>query len=188
VILGRLIVISIVVAAGGLTACRDDRPAPPPSPAAATAEPTPLRPLTSRDGPAPTADTAPTLPPGHPAVEGGSAAPGEDKPVEGEVRLHPTLKDRTRPEDVLYIIARGSASRQIVAVRKEEPVRFPFHFRLSSGDTMMPGTPFTGPFDLTARLSRSGDATPQPGDLEGSVKGVAAGARGVSVIVDTVRP
>ena len=185
-ILGRIIVISIVAAAGGLTACRDDRPAPPPSPAAA--EPTALRPLTSRDGAAPAAEAAPTLPPGHPPVEGGSAAPGEDNPVEGEVRLHPTLKDKVRPEDVLYIIARGSASRQIVAVRKEEHVRFPFRFRLSSGDTMMPGTPFTGPFDLTARLSRSGDATPQPGDLEGSVKNVAPGARGVSVIVDTVRP
>ena len=40
----------------------------------------------------------------------------------------------------------------------------------------------------TPSTPRSGDATPQPGDLEGSVKGVAAGARGVSVIVDTVRP
>lgn len=148
----------------------------------------PLRPLTSRDGATSTADTAPTLPPGHPAVDGDSAIPDGDKPVEGEVRLHARLKDKAKPDDVLYIIARGSASRQIVAVRKEEHVQFPFRFRLSSSDTMMPGTPFTGPFDLTARLSRSGDATPQPGDLEGSVKNVAAGSRGVSVIVDTVRP
>ena len=104
------------------------------------------------------------------------------------MRLHPRVKDKAKPEDVLYIIARGSASRQIVAVRKEEHVRFPFSFRLSSGDSMMPGTPFEGPFDLTARLSRSGDATPQPGDLEGTVKNVAAGSRDVSVILDTVRP
>jgi cytochrome c-type biogenesis protein CcmH len=108
--------------------------------------------------------------------------------VEGEVRLHPRLKDKAKPDDVLYIIARGSANGQIVAVRKEEHVRFPFSFRLSSGDTMMPGTPFEGPFDLTARLSRSGDAAPQRGDLEGTVKNVAVGSRGVSVIVDTVRP
>ena len=104
------------------------------------------------------------------------------------MRLDPRVKDRAKPEDVLYIIARGSASRQIVAVRKEERIRFPFSFRLSSADSMMPGTPFEGPFDLTARLSRSGDATPQPGDLEGTVKNVAAGSRGVSVILDTVRP
>ncbi len=104
------------------------------------------------------------------------------------MRLHARVMDKAKPEEVLYIIARGSATRQIVAVRKEEHVRFPFSFRLSSGDSMMPGTPFEGPFDLTARLSRSGDATPQPGDLEGTVKNVAAGSRGVSVILDTVRP
>ena len=147
-----------------------------------------LRPLTSRDGATPATDTAPTLPSGHPAVDGDSAVAAGEEPVEGEVRLHARLKDKAKPDDVLYIIARGSASRQIVAVRKDEHVQFPFRFRLSSSDTMMPGTPFTGPFDLTARLSRSGDATPQPGDLEGSVKNVAAGSRGVSVIVDTVRP
>jgi cytochrome c-type biogenesis protein CcmH len=187
VIRGRLAVIAILGASSGLPACRGEGPAPPPSPAAAAAEPTPLRPLTSRDETAAASD-APTLPPGHPRVEGDAAAPAGGQVVEGEVRLHARLKDRAKPDDVLYIIARGSASRQIVAVRKEERVQFPFRFRLSSADTMMPGTPFTGPFDLTARLSRSGDATPQAGDLEGSVKNVAAGARDVSVIVDTVRP
>jgi cytochrome c-type biogenesis protein CcmH len=121
-------------------------------------------------------------------LAGEPTVPTEGKAVEGEVRLLPRLKDEARPDDVLYIIARGSASHQIVAVRKEEHVRFPFSFRLSSGDSMMPGTPFEGPFDLTARLSRSGDAAPQSGDLEGTVKNVAAGARGVNVIVDTARP
>jgi cytochrome c-type biogenesis protein CcmH len=158
----------IAALAAALAACGREKPAPPP--AAAPADPAPLRPLTSRDTGAPV--------PG--ATEG--------EPVEGEVRLHPRLTDEAQPDDVLYIIARGSASRQIVAVRKEEHVRFPFAFRLSSGDTMMPGTPFAGPFDLTARLSRSGDATPRPGDLEGTLKNVAAGSRGISVIVDTVRP
>jgi cytochrome c-type biogenesis protein CcmH len=173
-----------VTFAAALAACGGERPAPPP--ATNPADAAPLRPLTSRDGTAPAPGAARTLPPGHPALGGESGGAG--KPVEGEVRLHPRVKDKAKPEDVLYIIARGSASRQIVAVRKEEHVRFPFSFRLSSGDSMMPGTPFEGPFDLTARLSRSGDATPQPGDLEGTVKNVAAGSGGVSVILDTVRP
>jgi cytochrome c-type biogenesis protein CcmH len=160
----------VVALAAALAACGRERPAPPPAPAAAPADPAPMRPLTSRDT--------------------GTSVPGasEGEPVEGEVRLDPRLTDKAQPDDVLYIIARGSASRQIVAVRKEEHVRFPFAFRLSSGDSMMPGTPFAGPFDLTARLSHSGDATPRPGDLEGTVKNVAAGSRGISVIVDTVRP
>jgi cytochrome c-type biogenesis protein CcmH len=177
--------ITVLTFAAALAACGGERPAPPP--ATTPAEAAPLRPLTSRDGTAPAGDVAPTLPPGHPALGGESATPA-GKTVEGEVRLHARVKDKAKPEDVLYIIARGSASRQIVAVRKEEHVRFPFSFQLSSGDSMMPGTPFEGPFDLTARLSRSGDATPQPGDLEGTVKNVAAGSRGASVILDTVRP
>lgn len=149
-----------------LAACGGERPAPPP-PAATPPEAAPLRPLTSRDS---------------------AVSSAEGRAVEGEVRLDPRVKDKAKPDDVLYIIARGSANRQIVAVRKEEHVRFPFSFRVSSRDTMMPGTPFEGPFDLTARLSRSGDATPQPGDLEGTAKSVPVGARGVNVIVDTVRP
>ena len=53
---------------------------------------------------------------------------------------------------------------------------------------MMEGVPFDGPFDLTARISRSGDAMPQPGDLEGTAKNVAAGAPGVAIVVEHVRP
>jgi cytochrome c-type biogenesis protein CcmH len=156
------------VLATGLAGCAE-RPAPAPAPPAdSPRDPAPLRPLTSRDGVGPVA----------PVAAGGA--------VEGEVGLAAGLK--ARASDVLYIIARGTASRQIVAVRKEENVRFPFSFRLTSGDTMMPGTPFEGPFDLTARLSRSGDATPQAGDLEGTVRNVPTGARGVSLIVDTIRP
>ena len=163
-----------------------ERPAPPPSPLT-TREAPPLRPLTSRDGPAPESDgAASALPPGHPPLAAGSAADG--KPVEGEIRLDTSVRHRARPDDVLYVIARNSSNRQVVAVRKEEGPRFPFSFRLSSGDTMMPGTPFEGPFDITARLSRSGDATPGTGDLEGTAKGVAAGARDVTVVIDSVRP
>jgi cytochrome c-type biogenesis protein CcmH len=160
------------VLATGLAGCAE-RPAPAPTPPAdSPRDPAPLRPLTSRDG-----------------GGAGAAAPvAAGGAVEGEIGLDARLRDKARPADVLYIIARGSASRQIVAVRKEENVRFPFAFRLSAGDTMMPGTPFEGPFDLTARLSRSGDATPQAGDLEGTVRNVPTGARGVSVSVDTIRP
>jgi cytochrome c-type biogenesis protein CcmH len=146
-----------------------------------------MRPLTSRDGSGPPAvEPGSALPPGHPAIGGGTAAEGPA--VEGEIRLDTRVRDKARPDDVLYVIARNSSNRQVVAVRKEEGVRFPFSFRLSSGDTMMPGTPFEGPFDITARLSRTGDATPGAGDLEGSVKGVAAGARDVTVVIDSIRP
>jgi len=138
-----------------------------------------------KPAPAPSPTTAASLPPGHPPLSAGTAAEGEA--IEGEIRLDPRIRDKARPEDVLYVIARNSATRQVVAVRKEERVRFPFAFRLSAGDAMMEGVPFAGPCDVTARLSRSGDAVPQAGDLEGTVKNVDAGSRGVRVVVDTER-
>jgi cytochrome c-type biogenesis protein CcmH len=154
--------------------CRE-RPAPPPA-AAATPATTPLRPLTSRDDPPA-------------ALVPGAARPADTgQGIEGEIRIDPRMGDPARPTDVLYVIARSSSTRQVVAVRKEEHVSFPFSFRLSAADAMMPGIPFDGPFDLTARLSRSGDATPHAGDLEGATKNVSVGSRGVTVVVDTVRP
>jgi hypothetical protein len=95
---------------------------------------------------------------------------------------------RRAPSDVLYIIARNHETNTVVAVRRDEQVRFPYAFEISATDAMVEGTPFTGPFDLTARLSRTGDAVAATGDLEGIAHGVAAGAKGVSITLDTVRP
>jgi cytochrome c-type biogenesis protein CcmH len=39
-----------------------------------------------------------------------------------------------------------------------------------------------------ARVSKSGNAVPQSGDLEGFSKPVKVGATGVVVVIDTVRP
>jgi cytochrome c-type biogenesis protein CcmH len=39
-----------------------------------------------------------------------------------------------------------------------------------------------------ARISRSGSATPQSGDLQGLSKPVKVGATGVAVVIDTAVP
>jgi len=39
---------------------------------------------------------------------------------------------------------------------------------------------------VVARVSRSGSATPQPGDLQGATAPVANNASGVSVVIDSV--
>lgn len=105
----------------------------------------------------------------------------------GTVTLAPSLQPRVAPTDVLYVIARNARTNTVVAVRREQDVRFPHPFQISAADQMMEGTAFTGPFDITARISRTGDAIPGKGDLEGTVKGVAVGARGVSITIDSVR-
>lgn len=134
---------------------------------------------------------APSLPAGHPPLS--SAGPGPLLPADpaasiaGTVALAPSLESRVAPADVLYVIARNAKTNAVVAVRREEGIRFPHAFEVSSADLMMEGTAFTGPFDVTARISKTGDAIPGKGDLEGTARGVAVGARGVSVTIDSVR-
>jgi cytochrome c-type biogenesis protein CcmH len=140
--------------------------------------------------PAPGPATAP-LPPGHPPLSG--AGPGQALPADpsasiaGTVALAPSVEARVGSADVLYVIARNAKTNAVVAVRREEGIKFPHAFQVSSADLMMEGTTFTGPFDVTARVSKTGDAIPGKGDLEGTTKGVAVGARGVSVTIDSVR-
>lgn len=167
--------------------------APPPPVARATASPATddLRPLSSREGGA-----AQALPPGHPPVandphagpdpHGNVAAHGPVRStgsVTGTITVAPRLQ--AGATDVLYVIAkRGAAT---IAVRRVEKPRFPFAFEISAADAMTPGAGFEGPLDVIARISRSGDAIPAKGDIEGATRNVEVPAKGVSITIDTVR-
>jgi cytochrome c-type biogenesis protein CcmH len=163
--------------------------------------------MSSRDGAAGTTaaagpvDAQAALPPGHPPLprEAPAAAPlpaghppiGEPAPgaasagsVTGTILLSPTLK--VGPADVLYVMAKkGTAT---LAVRRVDKPSFPFTFEISGGDAMMGGGTFEGPVDVVARVSRTGDAIPARGDLEGVAKNVKVPAKGVKLTIDSVRP
>jgi cytochrome c-type biogenesis protein CcmH len=132
--------------------------------------------------PALTAAPSRALPAGHPPLE-----PVAADAVAGTVTVAPALRNAAGEGAALFLIARAEKDRQIVAVRKEDDRTFPHAFTLSSADAMTHGQPFAGPLEITARLSRSGDAAPGPGDLEGRVGGVVPGAQGVRVVLDAVR-
>jgi hypothetical protein len=146
-----------------------------------------LKPLTSRDAGA-GADGAETAAPvARSAPEGPSTSAPEGASVSGTVSVAPAFGGRVAPTDVLYLIARNARTGAVVAVRREDGVRFPFAFGLGPGDVMVQGTPFEGPFDITARLSKSGDAVAAKGDIEGGARGVAVGTRGVAITLERVR-
>lgn len=186
---GRLALLRAVGAVAAVTstlgAC-GEKQAPPPPPTSLAASPGSagpwLRPTTSGEGPRTVAEAS--LPPGHPPTSGAADASAS---VTGTVRLDASLSSRPQPKDaVLFIIARD-AERKIVAVRREDGVAFPFAFTISSADAMTQGTRFAGPLEITARLSRTGDALPAAGDLEGVASGVAVGARDIALTIDRVR-
>ncbi len=173
-----------------------EKPAPPAD--EGSSPPASLRPLTSRDRVAPPAAGSPTsdstLPPGHPPIDAepsGAAPPpamtaaAGGASVAGTITVAPTLQSRAGGA-VLFVIARAGADRHIVAVRRENGVTFPFAFRISGADAMTAGTSFSGPLEITARLSKTGDAIATKGDIEGVQKGVAVGAKDVKIVLDTV--
>lgn len=193
-----------------LAACgRDSTPPPPVATATPSLTADGLRPMSSREGGAPGATAAPAgpvdaqapLPPGHPPLEGApaQAAPlpsghppiGEPAPgatsagrIAGTIALSPKLT--VGPSDVLYVMAKkGKAT---LAVRRVDKPSFPFTFEISAGDAMMMGGgSFEGPVDVVARLSRTGDAIPAKGDLEGVAKNLKVPSKNVRLTIDSVR-
>jgi cytochrome c-type biogenesis protein CcmH len=94
-------------------------------------------------------------------------------------------KLQASPTDVLYVIAKKGGS--TLAVRRVEKPTFPFAFEISGSDAMMSGIAFEGLLDVVARVSRTGDAIPAKGDLEGTARNVKVPAKGVSLTIDSVR-
>lgn len=148
--------------------------------------------------PSPSAAALPgSLPAGHPPI---GDAPSGQRPaghppvgdtaesVAGTVELSPSLASRAQGAAALFLIARSAKDRRILAVRKDEAGGFPHRFQLSSADAMSQSGSFGGPVEVTARLSRTGDAAPGPGDLEGRAAGVEPGATAVRITLDRVLP
>jgi cytochrome c-type biogenesis protein CcmH len=142
----------------------------------------------------PAVDAGAPLPPGHPPVEGAAAplpsghppvgdAPAAAARVSGTITLGPGLS--VSPSDVLYVMAKSGAA--TLAVRRVETPSFPYDFEISGGDSMAGDASFAGPVDVVARVSRTGDAIPAPGDIEGTARGVAVPGSGVRLTIDSVR-
>ena len=148
----------------------------------------------SADSAPPTMAPAASLPPGHPPLDKSAPMPHghppdgatAGEPVRGTVTLAPGLRDRVPQGAALFLIARA-ADKRIVAVRKEDAVAFPYAFELSAQDAMTDGSGWSGALEITARLSRSGDAAPASGDIEGRRASVLVGSKDVRIELDQVR-
>ncbi|MDR3606904.1 MAG: hypothetical protein P4M08_05925 [Oligoflexia bacterium] len=111
--------------------------------------------------------------------------------ISGTVQISPALKDKIKPEAVLYLIARQTDSGPPIAVKRiTQPFQFPIEFSITARDSMMGGDTLDGKFQLSARISQSGSATPaNPGDLQTAkpVKNVVAGGKAASILISEVR-
>jgi len=77
-----------------------------------------------------------------------------------------------------------------LAILRKQVKDLPAKFSLDDSMAMTPEMKISN-FDqviVGARISKSGSATPQSGDLEGFSKAVKLGANSVDVIIDSARP
>jgi len=67
---------------------------------------------------------------------------------------------------------------------------FPLPFSLNDSMAMNPANLLSNHQEVVvvARISKSGNPLPQPGDLEGRVTGVKVGAADVELVIDRVLP
>lgn len=137
--------------------------------------------------PAPVAQATPATP----ATAAPGVAPASTAgAVAGEVTLADALKQGASPDDTVYVFARPSdGSRVPLALLRKQVRDLPLRFRLDDTVAMNPAVPLSSAKTVIvgARISKSGNATPQAGDLEGYSQPVQVGQANVKVEIRTVR-
>lgn len=125
------------------------------------------------------------------APAGNRAAPAAARAasLSGEVSLAPELAARVQPQDVVFVFARASEGPPLpLAVARFRASELPIRFTLDDSMAMAPGMNLSAHRSVTvgARISRSGQATLQPGDLSGQVERVTVGSRDVQIRITEI--
>ena len=106
--------------------------------------------------------------------------------LQGVVSLDQAFQNKISPGDTVFILARpADGSKMPLAVIRTTVAKLPYPFTLDDSMAMAPGAKLSGHAKVVvaARISKSGNAAPQKGDIEGSSAPVAPGATGVQVVL-----
>ena len=136
--------------------------------------------------PATASAPAVAAPAGTAATAGAAAAS-----VRGVVSLAPALAARVDPGDTVFIYARAAQGpRMPLAIIKRKASELPISFTLDDSTAMAADLKLSGTAQLIvmARVSRSGQAMAQAGDLMGQLGPVSPGATGLALTIDSVQP
>jgi len=109
--------------------------------------------------------------------------------LRGSVSLDPALAARARADDTLFVFARAAEGpRMPLAILRKQVRDLPLEFVLDDGSAMSPAARLSSSRSVVvgARISRAGDAMPQPGDLQGWSAAVAPGTSGLKIVISEV--
>lgn len=118
------------------------------------------------------------------AQPAGNGAAAAGVAVSGTVTLSAALKAKASPDDVVFVFARpAEGARMPLAILRKQVKDLPIEFRLDDSMAMSPAATISkaGRVVVGARVSKTGQAMPQPGDLEGFSAPVSAGTSGIKV-------
>lgn len=91
--------------------------------------------------------------------------------ISGVVRIQADLAKKLAPTDTLFVFARAAQGAPMpVAIVRVSAKDLPFQFKLDDSHSLMPSNKLseTDEVVVVARISKSGDAKPQAGDLQGA--------------------
>ena len=125
-----------------------------------------------------------------PQASAPGAKVGSQASVGGTVSVSPALLSRTSPQDTVFIFARpANGGRMPLAALRIQVKDLPYRFTLDDSKSMSPSMPLSSSVQVmvAARISKSGDAIAQPGDLTGQVGPVAMGSQGIALEIKSTR-
>jgi cytochrome c-type biogenesis protein CcmH len=123
------------------------------------------------------------------AAPGTAASASAGASVSGTVTLAKALAGKAAPDDTVFVFARAAeGSRVPLAILRKQVKDLPLKFMLDDSMAMSPAAKLSGSPKVIvgARISKSGGALAQPGDLQGLSAPVSLGASGLTVEISQV--
>jgi cytochrome c-type biogenesis protein CcmH len=112
-----------------------------------------------------------------------------NKGISGVLELSADLKAKVKSTDMLMVIARKPGERMPVAVLKVGVSSFPINFVLNDSLAMNPNALISqlSEVSVEARISKTGMAMPEPGDLISAAQTIKVGTGNIRLIIDQIR-
>lgn len=111
---------------------------------------------------------------------------GANTKISGTIVLDNSLKGKLAPEDTVFLVAKAvDGSSPPLAAMRFKVGDLPVQFALDNTSAMVPGRTISaaGEAIVSARISRSGNAVPQPGDISSSPMQVKPGASEIKLVL-----
>lgn len=129
---------------------------------------------------------------GQPSNAGVKPAPvSAQAQIRGKASLAFEVAGKVGPQDTVFIYATAvSGSRMPLAIVRTTVAALPFDFVLDDSTAMNPNAKLSSMTEVTVlvRVSKSGQAVPQPGDVIGSVSPVKLGSSDLKLIAKDTQP